>query len=158
MKVKVAQSCPTICNPMDCSAPQAPLSMEFSRQEYWSGLPFLSPGDLPDPRMEPRSPALQADSLVSGSERIFHTCSTSQFGWAAIQVLNSHMWLLATMLNSVVLEININNWLIVLGRISQRGWKSEIILKEVRARLDNSYEEHFFMWENYNYLLSNEST
>ena len=34
--------------------------MEFSRQEYWSGLPFLSPGDLPDPRIEPRSPALQA--------------------------------------------------------------------------------------------------
>ena len=44
---------------------QAPLSMEFSRQEYWSGLPFPSPGDLPDPGMEPRSPALQADSLLS---------------------------------------------------------------------------------------------
>ena len=42
---------------------QAPLSMEFSRQEYWSGLPFPSPGDLPDPGIEPRSPALQADSL-----------------------------------------------------------------------------------------------
>ena len=44
---------------------QAPLSMEFSRQEYWSGLPFPSPGDLPDPGIEPRSPALQADSLLS---------------------------------------------------------------------------------------------
>ena len=44
-------------------AHQAPLSMGFSRQEYWSGLPFPSPGDLPDPRMEPRSLALQADSL-----------------------------------------------------------------------------------------------
>ena len=44
---------------------QAPLSMEFSRQEYWSGLPFPSPGDLSDPRIEPRSPALQADSLLS---------------------------------------------------------------------------------------------
>ena len=41
----------------------APLSMEFSRQEYWSGLPFPSPGDLPDPGIKPRSPALQADSL-----------------------------------------------------------------------------------------------
>ena len=41
----------------------APLSMEFSRQEYWSGLPFLTPGDLPDPGSKPRSPALQADSL-----------------------------------------------------------------------------------------------
>ena len=44
---------------------QAPLSMEFSRQEYWSGLPFPSPGDLPDPVIEPRSPTLQADALTS---------------------------------------------------------------------------------------------
>ena len=46
-------------------AHQAPLSMGFSRQEYWSGLPFPSPGDLPDPGIEPRSPALQADALPS---------------------------------------------------------------------------------------------
>ena len=44
---------------------QAPLSMGYSRQEYWSGLPFPSPGDLPDPGIEPRSPALQADALPS---------------------------------------------------------------------------------------------
>ena len=44
-------------------AHQAPPSMEFCRQEYWSGLPFPSPGDLPDPGIEPRSPALQADAL-----------------------------------------------------------------------------------------------
>ena len=44
---------------------QAPLSMGFSRQEYWSGLPFPSPGDLPDPGIEPRSPAFQADALTS---------------------------------------------------------------------------------------------
>ena len=42
---------------------QAPLPMEFSRQEYWRGLPFPSPGDLPSPGLEPRSPELQADSL-----------------------------------------------------------------------------------------------
>ena len=46
---------------------QAPLSMEFSRQEYWNGLPFSSPGDLPNPGMEPGPPALQADSLPSES-------------------------------------------------------------------------------------------
>ena len=46
-------------------AHQAPLSMGFSRQEYWSGLPFPSPGYLPDPGIEPRSPTLQADSLSS---------------------------------------------------------------------------------------------
>ena len=44
---------------------QAPSPMEFSRQEYWSGLPFPSPGDLPDPGIEPGSPALQTDSLPS---------------------------------------------------------------------------------------------
>ena len=44
---------------------QAPLFMGFSRQEYWSGLPYPSPGDLPDPGIEPRAPALQADALTS---------------------------------------------------------------------------------------------
>ena len=44
---------------------QAPPSMGFSRQEYWSGLPFPSPGDLPDPGIEPGSPALQANTLTS---------------------------------------------------------------------------------------------
>ena len=53
---------------MDCSR-KAPLSMEFSRQEYWNGLPFPSPGDLPNPGTEPRSPALQADSLLSEPPR-----------------------------------------------------------------------------------------
>ena len=46
-------------------AHQTPLSMEFSRQEYWSGLPFPSPVDLPDPGIEPGSPTLQADSLLT---------------------------------------------------------------------------------------------
>ena len=44
---------------------QAPLSVELSRQEYWSGLPLPSPGDLPDPGIEPQSPVLQTDSLLS---------------------------------------------------------------------------------------------
>ena len=55
---EVAQLCPTLCSPMDSSLHQAPLSMGFSRQEYWSGLPFPSPGNLPDPGIKPRSPAL----------------------------------------------------------------------------------------------------
>ena len=65
-EVLVTQSRLTVCDPMDCG--QAPLSMDFSRQEYWSGLPFPSPGDLQDPGIEPGSPALQADSLLSESE------------------------------------------------------------------------------------------
>ena len=54
----VAKSCSTLATPC-----QAPLSMGFSRQEYWSGLPFPAPGDLPNWGIKPRSPALQADSL-----------------------------------------------------------------------------------------------
>ena len=50
---------------------QAPPSMGFSRQEYWSGLPFPSPGDFPNPRIEPRSPALQADALPSEPPKLF---------------------------------------------------------------------------------------
>jgi len=50
----LTQSCLAVFDPTDCSC-QAPLSMEFSRQEYWSGLPFPPPGDLPDPGIEPVS-------------------------------------------------------------------------------------------------------
>ena len=60
MKVLVSQPCLTLVTPLTV-AHQAPLSMGSSRQEYWSGLPFLSPGDLPDPVIERGSPALQAD-------------------------------------------------------------------------------------------------
>ena len=68
MKVKseseVPQSCPLFAT-LWTVAYQAPPSMGFSRQEYWSGLPFPSPGDLPDSGIEPGSPALQADALTS---------------------------------------------------------------------------------------------
>ena len=61
--VLVAQLCLTLCDSM--IGQQALLSMKFSRQEYWSGLSFPTPGSLPDSGTEPRSPALQADSLLS---------------------------------------------------------------------------------------------
>ena len=64
VKVLVTQSCPLFATPRTV-ARQSPLSMEFSSQEYWSGLPFHSPGDLPNPWIKPRSPALQGDSLPS---------------------------------------------------------------------------------------------
>ena len=60
----VAKSCLTLVKPW-VVARQALLSMGFSRQEYWSGLPFPSPGDLPDPGMKPKSTVLQADSLLN---------------------------------------------------------------------------------------------
>ena len=58
----VSKSCPTLAIPWTVAC-QAPLSIGFSRQEYWSGVPFPSPGDLPNPGIEPRSPALQVDDL-----------------------------------------------------------------------------------------------
>ena len=54
-----AQSCPILCDPWTV-ARQAPPSMGFPRQEYWSGLPFPTPGDLPDPGIEPVSPVSSA--------------------------------------------------------------------------------------------------
>ena len=60
----VAKLCPTLATPWTVAC-QAPLSMGFSRQEYWSGLPFPSPGDLAHPGTEPTSPTLQAFSVFS---------------------------------------------------------------------------------------------
>ena len=64
-----AKLCPTLVTPWTVAC-QAPLSMGFSRQEYWNGLPFPSPGDLPNPGIEPGSPALQADSLPTELYRV----------------------------------------------------------------------------------------
>ena len=58
-------------------AHQAPLSMDYSRQEYWSGYPFPSPGDLPDPGTEPRSLALQVDSLLSDPPELVPHCKST---------------------------------------------------------------------------------
>ena len=62
---KSLQSCLTVCDPMDCS--QSGSSVGFSRRDYWSGLPCLFPGDLPNPEIKtesPVAPALQSDSLL----------------------------------------------------------------------------------------------
>ena len=64
---------PTLSDPMDCTC-QAPLSMGFSRQEYWSGLPFPSPGDLPDPGIKPAS--LKSPTLAGGFFTTTHLGST----------------------------------------------------------------------------------
>ena len=67
-------------------AHQAPLSMVFPRQEYWKGLPFLSPGDLPNPGIEPRSATLQADALTSappGKFRCFVVYNSFATPWTA---------------------------------------------------------------------------
>ena len=63
----MAKSCPALVTPWIIAC-WAPLCMELSRQEYWSGLPFPSPGDLPQPGINPGSPALQADSYQLSHE------------------------------------------------------------------------------------------
>ena len=63
--VSLLSKCPTLATPWTV-AHQAPLSVGFSRQDYWSGLPFPSPGDPPNPGIEPRSPALHVVSSTAG--------------------------------------------------------------------------------------------
>ena len=70
-------------------AHQSPLCMEFSRQEYWSGLPFSSPGDPPNPRIEPGCPALQPDSLLSEPRYSYELCQEFR---ANSPVESSLMW------------------------------------------------------------------
>ena len=72
---------------------QAPPSMGFSRQEYWSGLPFPSPGDLPDPGIEPRSPTLEADALTSEPPGKRDMEFFAQTPWSCFQkVCRHHPW------------------------------------------------------------------
>ena len=78
-------------------AHQATPSMGFSRQEYWSGLPFPSPGDLPDPGIKPRSPTLQADALTSEPPGKPHDCTvevTNRFkGLDLIDRVLEELWM-----------------------------------------------------------------
>ena len=91
----VTQSCPTLCDPMDCSTLQTPLFMGFPRQEYWNGLPCPSPGDLPNPGIEPESsasPVLQVDSFPlshQGSPNRQHTGTqrNGTEGWGILNLL-----------------------------------------------------------------------
>ena len=64
----VTQLCLTLCDPMDCS-PQVPLSIEFSRQENWSGLPFPSQGYPPHPGINPQSPARAGGLFIISATR-----------------------------------------------------------------------------------------
>ena len=84
MIVLVTQLCPTLCDPMNYIAHQAPQSMEFSKQEYWSGLPFPSPGDLPGPGIQSRSPALQAKSVPS--EPLDFTLNVMEICWRILSL------------------------------------------------------------------------
>ena len=81
----VTKSCLTLVTAWTV-AHQAPLSIGFSRQEYWNGLPFPSPGDPHDPGIQPGSPALQADSLPTELANIQKTMSLQQRLWPLLEM------------------------------------------------------------------------
>ena len=84
-EVKVTQSCLTLHNPMDYTQ-----SMEFLRSEYWSGQPFPSPSDLPNPGVKPRSPTLQVDSLpteLPGMLKLLYSYFNIENGWGIAMFL-----------------------------------------------------------------------
>ena len=90
----VTQSCPTLCNPWTV-ARQAPLFMGFSRPEYWSGLPFPSPGGFPDVAIEPGFPALRAGSLPSeppGKPTWTETLTNSPHEGLNVCIRTSYVW------------------------------------------------------------------
>ena len=73
VKVLVTQLCLTLCDPMDYIAHQVPLSMSFSKQEYWSGFPCPPPGDLPNPGIKPAfltSPALAGRLFITSATNL----------------------------------------------------------------------------------------
>ena len=89
VKELVTQSCLTLRNPTDCSPPGFSVH-GFSRQEYWSGWPFSSPGDLPNPGIQLRSPALQADfffTIWATRETMYHRWNSIQHSISAIDML-----------------------------------------------------------------------
>ena len=94
----VAKSCPTLVTPWTI-AHQTPLSMGFPRQEYWSGLPSSTPGDLPDPGIKPKSTAVQVGSLPlshQGSHKIvWITLNPLEEGLAIHSCILGHSWWLS---------------------------------------------------------------
>ena len=91
--VLLTQSCSTVCDPWTIAC-QASLSMEFPRQEYWSGLSFPFPGDPPTSGLEPRSSALQAVSFLShqGSVAFMIRCSKRSPGHLRLKKLKLLKW------------------------------------------------------------------
>ena len=79
-----AHSCPTLCRPVACSS-QDPLSVEFFRQEYWNGLPFPPPGNLPHPGTEPRSPAFHNLHWLAGSFLLNRLGNSSLRHWVILK-------------------------------------------------------------------------
>ena len=114
---------------------QAPPSMGFSRQDYWSGLPFPSSGDLPDPGIEPGSPAFQADALTSeppGKPK-WHCEPSEKVTWRKgehVDICKSYIWL----------EIDAQNiWkLIAATNYLTKKWEMDINRHFSKEDIENS--------------------
>ena len=125
----VAKLCLTLMTPWTVTC-QAPLSLGFSRQEYWSGLPFPSPGDLPNPGIESRSPALQADSLLTKLVVLYSLTQTSMH-WNRHVMVFLDSRILYHLLNLIIP----NKFLVTLKVIIILTWgrfyyKSEVIINQ----------------------------
>ena len=138
-----------LCTTVWTVARQAPLSMGFSRQEYWSGLPCPPPGDLPNPGKEPRSLTLQVDSLLTeppGNQLHFSACGDPVFQHHLLKKLSYFHWMsLAPMLKIIWLHMrefisgcsSIFQWLkrsILMPAQYYSNYYFEIILKPETVR------------------------
>ena len=126
--VEVAQSCPALWGRMDCSprdySPPGPCVHEFSRQEYWSRLLFPPPGDLSDPVIEPRSPALLADSLPSATreascQKTLDICKVYSFLLRKTQLL----------LHKDVMTVLCGALLSILATMD--SWKAQVLVDKI---------------------------
>ena len=123
------------------AAHQAPLSTEFSRQEYWSKLPCPSPGDLPDPGIEPGFPALQVDSLPSepqGNSSVIcsirgSVCMDKTYWRAQWTLLSALRWPQGKVRNGVFPVVSVNKDVTVISDCSPPLWALRALRKEEKS-------------------------
>ena len=139
-----------LCNPMDSVVHQASLSMEFSRQEYWSKLWFPSPEDLPNPGIEPVSPTL-AGSWATG-ETQFHSCNSKETGNNLIHTnterVNYDTWNMVTWCN--IKQVYPNKNLSRMYTVSQFAWRENVFfwylcITHTHSTVDSGFsgKQHF---------------
>ena len=139
---KCARSCPRLCDPMDCGPPGS-LSIKFSRQEYWSRLPFPSPRDLPDPGIEPTSPALAGG--------FFTTAKPGKSLWDLEKLNNSPNYMLSRNGNICVLQ-QAAHWAWVLNLTRQGLIRCEEVRESIKPQMiPRFFSKHLSRW--YHHLL-----
>ena len=151
-KREVAQSCPTLCDPMDCNPPGSSVYGIF-RQKCWRDLTSPSPGDLPDPGIEPGSPALRADALPLSHQ------GSSIIPWTARRSNQSILKEISPeySLEGLMLKLKFQYFghllqradslekILILEKIegrSRRGWKRKTWLDGITDSMDMSLSKH----------------